>query len=240
MKPADISVVIPVLNERENLEPLFIALSEVTNGLGLTAQIIVADGGSNDGSRELAKQAGADVVEQTERGYGGALLAGFAAATAPYIVTMDADLSHRPVFLREFWKERHSADILVASRYVTGGRADMGLFRRVLSLILNKTYSRVLSLPLRDVSSGFRMYRSSSVKNLELNARDFDVLEEILVRIYVNGGRVKEVPFHYGARQSGKSHAKLLRFGWAYSRTLLKMWRLRRQDSQNLQDKHRQ
>jgi hypothetical protein len=56
------------------------------------------------------------------------------------------------------------------------------------------------------------------------------VLEEILVRIYVNGGRVKEVPFHYGARQSGKSHAKLLRFGWAYSRTLLKMWRLRRQD----------
>jgi glycosyltransferase involved in cell wall biosynthesis len=230
MKPADISVVIPVLNERENLEPLFKSLSEVTNGLGLTAQIIVADGGSNDGSRELAKQAGADVVEQTERGYGGALLAGFAAATAPYIVTMDADLSHRPVFLREFWKERQSADILVASRYVTGGRADMGPFRRVLSLILNKTYSRVLSLPLRDVSSGFRMYRSSSVKNLELNARDFDVLEEILVRIYVNGGRVKEVPFHYGARQSGKSHAKLLRFGWAYSRTLLKMWRLRRQD----------
>lgn len=230
MKPADISVVIPVLNERENLEPLFKSLSEVTNGLGLTAQIIVADGGSNDGSRELAKQAGADVVEQTERGYGGALLAGFAAATAPYIVTMDADLSHRPVFLREFWKERQSADILVASRYVTGGRADMGPFRRVLSLILNKTYSRVLSLPLRDVSSGFRMYRSSSVKNLELNARDFDVLEEILVRIYVNGGRVKEVPFHYGARQSGKSHAKLLRFGWAYSKTLLKMWRLRRQD----------
>jgi len=230
MKPADISVVIPVLNERENLEPLFKSLSEVTNGLGLTAQIIVADGGSNDGSRELAKQAGADVVEQTERGYGGALLAGFAAATAPYIVTMDADLSHRPVFLREFWKERQSADILVASRYVTGGRADMGPFRRVLSLILNKTYSRVLSLPLRDVSSGFRMYRSSSVKNLELNARDFDVLEEILVRIYVNGGRVKEVPFHYGARQSGKSHAKLLRFGWAYSSTLLKMWRLRRQD----------
>ena len=230
MKPADISVVIPVLNERENLEPLFKSLSEVTNGLGLTAQIIVADGGSNDGSREFAKQAGADVVEQKERGYGGALLAGFAAATAPYIVTMDADLSHRPVFLREFWKERQSADILVASRYVTGGRADMGPFRRVLSLILNKTYSRVLSLPLRDVSSGFRMYRSSSVKNLELNARDFDVLEEILVRIYVNGGRVKEVPFHYGARQSGKSHAKLLRFGWAYSSTLLKMWRLRRQD----------
>jgi len=229
MNPADISVVIPVLNERENLDPLFKSLAEVTNGLGLRAQIIVADGGSKDGSRELAQQSGAEVVDQTERGYGGALLAGFAAATAPYVVTMDADLSHRPVFLREFWKERDNADILVASRYVDGGRADMGPFRRVLSLILNKTYSRVLSLPLRDVSSGFRMYRSTSVKSLELDARDFDVLEEILVKIYVNGGRVKEVPFHYGARQSGKSHAKLLRFGWAYSKTLLKMWKLRRQ-----------
>ena len=230
MNPADISLVIPVLNERENLEPLFKSLAEVTRGLGLTAQIIVADGGSKDGSREVAQKCGAEVVDQTERGYGGALLAGFAAATAPYVVTMDADLSHRPVFLREFWKERESADILVASRYIAGGRADMGAFRRVLSLILNKTYSRVLSLPLHDVSSGFRMYRSTIVKNLKLDARDFDVLEEILVKIYVNGGRVKEVPFHYGARQSGKSHAKLLRFGWAYSKTLLKMWRLRRQN----------
>jgi dolichol-phosphate mannosyltransferase len=228
MNSADISVVIPVLNERENLEPLFKSLAEVTGGLGLTAQIIVADGGSKDGSREVAQKCGAEVVDQTERGYGGALLAGFAAATAPYVVTMDADLSHRPVFLREFWKERESADILVASRYIAGGRADMGAFRRVLSLILNKTYSRVLSLPLHDVSSGFRMYRSTIVKNLKLDARDFDVLEEILVKIFVNGGRVKEVPFHYGARQSGKSHAKLLRFGWAYLKTLLKMWKLRR------------
>ena len=229
MKPADISVVVPALNERENLEPLFKSLANVTSGLGLTAEIIVADGGSKDGSRELAERSGAEVVDQTERGYGGALLAGFAAATAPFIVTMDADLSHPPVFLREFWKQRESADILVASRYVAGGRADMGAFRRVLSLILNKTYSRVLSLPLHDVSSGFRMYRSTSVKSLKLEARDFDVLEEILVKIYVNGGRIKEVPFHYGARHSGKSHAKLLRFGWAYSKTLLKMWKLRRE-----------
>jgi dolichol-phosphate mannosyltransferase len=232
MKPADISVVIPVLNERENLEPLFKSLSEVTNGLGLNAQIIIADGGSKDGSRELAGDFGALVVDQAEPGYGGALLAGFAAASAPYVVTMDADLSHQPVFLDDFWKERENADVLIASRYVEGGRADMGKFRRVLSLILNKTYARVLSLPLRDLSSGFRMYRSSSLSSLELEARDFDVLEEILVKIYVSGGRIKEVPFHYRARNSGKSHAKLVRFGWAFSKTLLRMWRLRRQGQQ--------
>jgi dolichol-phosphate mannosyltransferase len=229
MKPADISVVIPVLNERDNLEPLFKSLSEVTGGLGLNAQIIIADGGSKDGSREFATEFGAQVVDQKEPGYGGALLAGFGAATAPYVVTMDADLSHPPVFLGDFWTERQNADLLIASRYIEGGLADMGKFRRVLSLVLNKTYARVLSLPLRDVSSGFRMYRSSSLGSLDLKARDFDILEEILVKIYVGGCRVKEVPFHYRARNSGKSHAKLVRFGWAFSKTLLRMWRLRRQ-----------
>jgi glycosyltransferase involved in cell wall biosynthesis len=229
MKPVDISVVIPVLNERDNLKPLFKSLSEVTSSLGLNAQVIIADGGSEDGSRELAAEFGAQVVDQIEPGYGGALLAGFAAASAPYVVTMDADLSHQPVFLDDFWKERENADVLIASRYIEGGRADMGQIRRVLSLILNKTYGRVLSMPLRDLSSGFRMYRSSSLARLDLQARDFDVLEEILVKIYVGGGRIKEVPFHYRARNSGKSHAKLVRFGWAFSKTLLRMWRLRRQ-----------
>ena len=124
MKQADISVVIPVLNERDNLKPLFKSLAEVTSGLGLNAQVIIADGGSKDGSRELAAEFGAQVVDQTEPGYGGALLAGFAAASAAYVVTMDADLSHQPIFLDDFWKERQNADVLIASRYVEGGRAD--------------------------------------------------------------------------------------------------------------------
>jgi hypothetical protein len=62
---------------------------------------------------------------------------------------------------------------------------------------------------------------------LDLQARDFDALEEILVRIYLSGGRIREVPFHYQARNAGKSHAKLVKFGWAFSKTLLRMWRMR-------------
>src|SRR5205823_13863912 len=92
----------------------------------------VADGGSADGTREAAARGGARVVSQTERGYGGALLEGFAATTAPFILTMDADLSHRPVFVQELWKRRHEADVLIASRYVPGGRADMAPLRRLL------------------------------------------------------------------------------------------------------------
>lgn len=226
-KPPDIAVVIPALNERANLELLLPSLSAVTDGLGLRAEIIVVDGGSTDGSRTVAEQLGARVIAQQERGYGGALLAGFAAARAPFVVTMDADLSHQPVFLEDFWQLRSDAELLIASRYVAGGSAEMGAVRRALSLVLNQTYRRVLALPLRDVSSGFRMYHRDVLATLDLQARDFDVLEEILVKVYLRGGRIREVPFHYQARESGKSHAKLIRFGWAFSKTMLRMWRLR-------------
>src|SRR5437764_10859177 len=223
----DLSIVIPALNEAENLRLLLPLIREVIDELGVRAEIIVVDGGSSDDSKSVVTQLNARLVEQTERGYGGALLAGFAAASAPYIATMDADLSHPPVFLKDFWQQRDQADLLVASRYVRGGRADMGTGRRVLSYILNRTYAAVLRLNLRDVSSGFRMYQRNALENLDLRARDFDALEEILVKIYLKSGRVREVPFYYQARNSGKSHAKLVRFGWAFSKTLLRMWRLR-------------
>jgi dolichol-phosphate mannosyltransferase len=225
--PPDVAIVIPAWNERENLELLLPALKEVLAGLDLQAEILVVDGGSRDGTREAAERRGARVVLQLERGYGGALLAGFAATTAPYIATMDADLSHRPVFLEEFWKRREEAEVLIASRYVAGGRAQMGWFRRLLSHILNRTYSRVLSLPLRDLSSGFRMYRREVLAGLTLTARDFDVLEEILIRVHADGWRIQEVPFHYMARGSGRSHVRLFKFAWAFLKTLVRMWRLR-------------
>jgi dolichol-phosphate mannosyltransferase len=223
----NLTIIIPALNEQENLRLLLPQIHDVLNDLAIQSEVIVVDGGSHDETQQVASAAGARIVEQTERGYGGALIAGFAAAKAPYVATMDADLSHPPLFLKDFWLQRDEADLLVASRYVKGGRADMGAGRRVLSYILNRTYSSVLRLNLRDVSSGFRMYQRSALENLNLRARDFDALEEILVKIYVKSGRVKEVPFSYQARNSGKSHAKLVRFGWAFSKTLLRMWRLR-------------
>ena len=223
----DVSIVIPALNERENLELLVPLIQDVITQLQIRAEIIVVDGGSHDDSQIAARNLGAQVVEQSERGYGGALLAGFAAANAPYVVTMDADLSHPPKFLRDFWEQREAAELIVASRYVAGGQADMGIGRRVLSTILNRTYGLALGVKVRDLSSGFRLYGRQVLARLDLQARDFDVLEEILVKIHVNGGRIREVPFHYQVRNSGSSHAKLIKFGWAYSKTLLRMCKLR-------------
>ena len=226
-KSPDIAVVIPVLNEQENLELLLPSLRQVIDELGLAAEILVVDGGSTDGSQRVAEQQGAQVIPQQERGFGGALLAGFAASTAPFVITMDADLSHQPLFLKDLWRERGEAELVIASRYVEGGKADMGPVRHLSSYVLNRTYSRVLGLGLRDLSSGFRMYRRDILTSLDLQARDFDAQGEILMKLHVQGCRIKEVPFHYRVRNSGRSHAKLLRFGWAFSKTLFRMWRLK-------------
>ncbi|HEM62157.1 MAG TPA: methyltransferase domain-containing protein, partial [Chloroflexi bacterium] len=130
-------------------------------------------------------------------------------------------------FIDRMWAARHEAEVVVASRYVPGGSARMPLLRKVLSVILNRVFTKGLSLPLYDISSGFRLYHSAVIKNLELESSDFDVLEEILIRCYAEGWRIKEVPFHYLPRQEGDSHVHLLRFGLAYLRTFHRMWSLR-------------
>jgi ubiquinone/menaquinone biosynthesis C-methylase UbiE len=92
---------------------------------------------------------------------------------------------------------------------------------------LNRTYARALSLPLKDLSSGFRLYRSDVLRGITLHSRDFDVLEEILIRVHSEGWRIREVPFRYMSRGAGRSHARLFKFGWAYLKTLIRMWQLR-------------
>lgn len=223
----DLAVIILPLDDLGNLELLIPALWEVLDSIGIRAEIIVVDHDSSAGIDYPCESRGVRLVRQVEQGYGGAFLAGVAATAAPYILTMDADLSHRPSFIAEMWRSREKAHVLIGSRYIGGGKAEMPIFRRSLSKILNVAYARILSLPFNDLSSGFRMYRTDTVKNLKLTARGFDVLEEVLIRIYTEGWNIAELPFRYRSWNTRKTRTKLLRFGFAYLKTLVRMWRLR-------------
>ena len=224
----DLAIVVPALNEASNLEFLLPALYSVTKELGIQAEIIVVDGGSTDDTVGTARAFGARVVRQKRRGYGAALLEGFAAVErAPFVMTMDADLSHRPTFLRDLWAARGSADLVVASRYVPGGASQTFWTRRLLSRILNTVYSRALSVPVRDTSSGYRLYRRRVLDSLSVTSADFAVLPEILVRLYAEGYGIAEVPFQFASRAAGRSHVRLARFAWSYLKTLSRLWRLR-------------
>jgi SAM-dependent methyltransferase len=125
------------------------------------------------------------------------------------------------------WNHRLDAEVIIASRYVEGGTADMPRYRHVLSIILNGVYTRLLSLPVKDISSGFRLYHAAILRGLDLQSNDFDALEEILIECYARGYRIAEIPFRYVPRDQGKSKVKLFQFGMAYLKTLMRMWKLR-------------
>src|SRR5713226_5543028 len=222
-----LSLILPALNEAQNLDRVIPELKKALTALGPTNEIIVVDGGSTDGTQEIVRKHEVRLVSQKLPGFGGAYHAGFDQARGEYVLTLDADGSHDPAFLSDLWKARGEGDVVIASRYVPGGSAEMPAWRRLLSRILNVTFRRGLSLPVHDLSSGFRLYHRPVLRDLELKATDFDVLEEILIRALAAGYRVHEVPFRYRARVAGHSHAKLLKFAVSYLRTFVAMWRLR-------------
>src|ERR1019366_3668467 len=200
----DVSVILPVVNEAENLRTLIPRLIALLDRERLTHEIVVVDGGSSDGTRETAEALGARVVAERRRGYAGAMETGFAEARGDYLLTLDADQSHDPDFIVKMWRARNRADIVIASPHAPGGVAYSGFVRRATSWLLNVVLRRMLSMPVRDMSSGYRLYRREVLANLELNSTNFEVLEEILVKAYASGFSIVEVPFTYFARGAGR------------------------------------
>ena len=227
VETVDLSVLIPALHEGENLAILLPQLNGILERLHVRYEILLLTRNADDLTRKAAVNHGAQIVEQAEPGYGGALVTGFARASGTYLLTMDADLSHPPAFVERLWNEREAADLTVASRYVPGGHANMGIYRYTLSRILNALFSRGLDVPIRDMSSGFRLYRSAMLREQHITSRDFDVLQQILVQAFAEGWRVREVPFVYEPREHGTSSARVWRVGTACLRTFGQLWKLR-------------
>jgi dolichol-phosphate mannosyltransferase len=223
----DLSVVIPAHNEAPNLRVLLPQLRTILDGLGIRSEVQVVVRDEDPATREATGDGLATVTRQEEPGYGGALRTGLARAQGRYVLTMDADLSHPPTFSADLWRQRDEAEILIASRYIPGGSARMPLLRALLSRVLNRFFAFGLGVPLRDLSSGFRLYRTSALAMDEVRARDFDVLPEIVIRAYTNGWRVREIPFRYEPRIHGSSNARVVPFGLAYLRTFRRLWATR-------------
>ena len=223
----DISVILPVVNERENLDILIPRLKMLLGNARLEGEIIVVDGGSTDGTQAAAASHGARVVAERGKGYAAAIKTGFEEARGDWVLTLDADLSHDPDFVGKMWRARDRGDIVIASRYIRGGVAYTDWLRKSLSWLLNSFLRRFWSLPVRDVSSGYRLYRRSALERLTFASTNFEVLGEILVKLYARGYSVTEVPFTYFPREAGRSHVKLFKFGMAQLRSAIRMWKLR-------------
>jgi dolichol-phosphate mannosyltransferase len=223
----ELSVVVPVWNGEHSLGKLLPRLSAVLESTvpGRSEVIVVL--APDDPVAPLVERSGGRVVRFEQPGYGHALNAGLAAAGGRWVITMDADFSHHPEFIRTLWLRRREADVLIASRYVPGAYAAMPMSRRILSRALNRLYRTTLALPHSDLSSAFRMYRRAVLGDIGPVAADgLDSLQEILVKAYSQGWRIGEVPLFYRQSRTWTS-GRLAELGAGYLKTLGRLMALR-------------
>jgi dolichol-phosphate mannosyltransferase len=226
-RPIDLTYLLFPSGETENLRSLVPQLWQIAGELGVKAELLVVDTSTDDTVGGL-DALGCKVRRLAPGGYGRAFREGLAASRGAFVLTMDADHSHHPRFIRHMWALRDRADVVIGSRYAPGGRAEMPWLRRVSSRLLNWSLARLLDLPLSDLSSGYRLYRREAVESLlPLVSDDFDLLEEVLVKAWCSGYRVREVPIDYRPRSRSRSSARALRVARSHVSTAARIWTLR-------------
>ena len=214
-------LVLPTFEEVANLEPVVDrALAALAPVCPDGFRILVVDDRSRDGTAELADALAARHPDHVEvlhrigpRGLGQAYLAGFGralAGDATHVFEMDADLSHDPADLpRLLAAVQAGAALAVGSRYVPGGAIrDWGLVRRVLSRGGSEYARRVLGVPVRDLTSGFKCFDAGVLRELDLatiRSRGYVFQVELTWRVACLGGRVAEVPITFRDRVAGRS-----------------------------------
>ena len=223
----ELSVVVPIWNGEHNLGKLLPRLTTVLAAAvpGPTEVVVALPPGHAAG--QVIEQLGARAAYASAPGYGATLNAGLGAARGRWVVTMDADFSHSPEFIRTLWLRRDEGEVLIASRYVSGAVASMPWIRRVLSRALNRVYRTTLALPYQDLSSGFRMYSRTVLDDIgPVGAEGLDALQEILVKAFSQGWKILEVPMYY--RQPRRwTGGRLAELSAGYLRTLGRLLSLR-------------
>jgi len=217
--PPSVWIVVPTYNEAGSIEQL---LRAVAAQLAVAApddhRILVVDDGSPDGTGTIAERLGeqlgvVEVLHRREKdGLGRAYLAGFAhalAAGAQIVGEMDADLSHDPAHLPALLAAAADADLVLGSRYVAGGGVtDWGWVRRAISRGGCWYARRLLGLPQRDLTGGFKLLRRELLEAIELESvrsQGYVFQIEITYRAVLAGFRVVEVPIVFHERTIGTS-----------------------------------
>ncbi|MFH1185386.1 MAG: polyprenol monophosphomannose synthase [Chloroflexota bacterium] len=210
-----ISVVVPTYNEAENLPDLVSALF----ALPLDLSVLVVDDNSPDGTGALAeglsrREPRLGVIHRSAKdGLRSAYLTGMRqvlAAGADAVLQMDADLSHDPRKIAELAASLAEADVALGSRYIPGGSLDdeWPRWRRGLSTFGNLYARTILGIPITDVTTGFRLWRASTLEGMPLDriqSSGYVFLVEMAYMAHCLEYRIAEVPIHFSERQRGKS-----------------------------------
>lgn len=218
---AQVVIVVPTYNEAKNLPVLVKELFDLDIP---STKVLVVDDGSPDGTGQVAERLGQKTdgrVELIQRGrkmgLGTAYVDGIAHALTQlpdYIVQMDADMSHPPDRVPAFLDALEDADVVVGSRYVSGGGSEdsWGIRRRALSLMSNEGIRLAAGVRVKDATSGFKAFRREALSAVDLTkfrCSGFGFQVEMIKACESRGFRVAELPIVFGHRASGKSKMSL-------------------------------
>src|SRR5437879_1418861 len=221
----DISVVIPCLNEVRTVGACIEAAWDGIRAAGLRGEVVIADNGSTDGSRQVATSAGARVVRVYTRGYGAALQTGFLAARGRLLVMGDADLSYdfREIPKLASEQERTGADMVIGDRL--GGRIEPGAMPWTHHYLGNPAISftirRLFGAPLHDCYCGLRLITRDAHRRLRLGATSMEFALEMIVQASLLGLRFAQVPITLRVDDRDRApHLRTVRDGYRSFRFL--------------------
>jgi Glycosyl transferase family 2 len=221
----ELTVVMPCLNEAETVATCVRKAVAFIAENGIDGEVVVADNGSTDGSRELAAAAGARVVPIAERGYGNALMGGILAARGEYVIMGDADDSYDFTHLMPFVTElRQGYDLVMGNRF-KGGIAPGAmppLHRYLGTPVLSFIGRLFFRSNIGDFNCGLRGFRRDSTIELGLQATGMEFASEMIVKSALAHHKISEVPTTLA--KDGRSrppHLNTWRDGWRHLRFLL-------------------
>jgi glycosyltransferase involved in cell wall biosynthesis len=218
-----VSVVIPALNEAESIEACVRRSIDTMEKHGIRGEVIVADNGSDDGTPELAREAGARVIHEQRKGYGSAYLAGFASARGKYIVMGDADETYDFGEIARFIAPLdEGADLVMGSRL--RGKIHPGAMPWLHRYVGNPVLTGVLNLFFKtgvsDAHCGMRAFRRDLLPRLDLRTTGMEFASEQVIRSSKLGLDIREIPIEYHPR-TGESKLSSFSDGWRHLRFLL-------------------
>ena len=200
-------VVIPTYNEVESIGSLLDDLAQ------LDVDVLVIDDGSPDGTAQICRAHGVEVLERSgKQGLGSAYRAGFQIALDrgyENIIEMDADGSHQVSDLVKMMEWIGTADLLIGSRWVTDGKiANWSKFRELLSKSANRYANILLSLGVADTTAGFRIYSGALLAKMDIQtiaSEGYCFQIEMTRRALARGGTIAEIPITFIEREHGVS-----------------------------------
>jgi glycosyltransferase involved in cell wall biosynthesis len=219
--PVRVSVVIPCLNEAATIAECVTRAREVLEAQRVATEVIVVDNGSDDDSANLARAAGAVVIDEQRRGYGSAYLAGFDAARGDYIVMVDADLTYDVLEIPRFLRELESgAELVVGNRMQNIQPGAMPWLSRVGNPLLSGFLNLLFRTNVSDAHCGLRALRRDLLPRLGLHSSGMEFASEMVIRASQEKAEVRELSIALHPR-AGTSKLSPFRDGWRHLRLML-------------------